>query len=100
MGRTVCDWRHYLAVIQRKPGALRNGAPFAELPDAFGVGGTYPGASIRKTQSVFPKLRGEMKPAASASLCLAVAVNDKKIFFRAATHPSEIDHSHRYDYYH
>jgi hypothetical protein len=32
---TVYDWRHYLAVIQRKPGALRNGAPFAELPDAF-----------------------------------------------------------------
>jgi len=24
------DWRHYLAVIQRKPGALRNGAPFIE----------------------------------------------------------------------
>ncbi len=34
-GRTVYDWHHYLAVIQRKPGALRNGAPFAELPEAF-----------------------------------------------------------------
>ncbi|MFL5289061.1 MAG: IS21 family transposase [Rhodopila sp.] len=34
-GRTVYDWRHYLAVIQRKPGALRNGAPFAEFPEAF-----------------------------------------------------------------
>jgi transposase len=34
-GRTVYDWRHYLAVLQRKPGALRNGAPFLELPDAF-----------------------------------------------------------------
>ena len=32
---TVHDWRHYLAVIQRKPGALRNGAPFAEPPAAF-----------------------------------------------------------------
>jgi transposase len=32
---TVYDWRHDLAVIQRKPGALRNGAPFAELPPAF-----------------------------------------------------------------
>ena len=31
-GQTVYDWRHYLAVLQRKPGALRNGAPFAELP--------------------------------------------------------------------
>lgn len=34
-GRTVYDWRHYLAVIQRKPGALRNGAPFTELPESF-----------------------------------------------------------------
>lgn len=31
----VYDWRHYLAVLQRKPGALRNGAPFTELPEAF-----------------------------------------------------------------
>ena len=34
-GATVYDWRHYLAVLQRKPGALRNGAPFADLPPAF-----------------------------------------------------------------
>ncbi|MCW2284206.1 hypothetical protein M2323_003579 [Rhodoblastus acidophilus] len=34
-GRTIYDWRHYLAVIQRKPGALGNGAPFLEMPDAF-----------------------------------------------------------------
>jgi hypothetical protein len=34
-GQTVYDWRHYLAVVQRKPGALRNGAPFVERPDAF-----------------------------------------------------------------
>jgi transposase len=34
-GQTVYDWRHYLAVIQRKPGALRNGAPFTEMPEAF-----------------------------------------------------------------
>jgi transposase len=34
-GQTVYDWRHYLAVVQRKPGALRNGAPFAELPESF-----------------------------------------------------------------
>ena len=33
--RTIYDWRHYLAVLQRKPGALRNGAPFAEFPLAF-----------------------------------------------------------------
>ena len=35
VGHTVYDWRHYLAVLQRKPGALRNGAPFVELPAAF-----------------------------------------------------------------
>jgi hypothetical protein len=34
-GQTIYDWRHYLAVLQRKPGALRNGAPFLELPEAF-----------------------------------------------------------------
>jgi transposase len=34
-GQTVYDWRHYLAVVQRKPGALRNGAPFAQMPEAF-----------------------------------------------------------------
>lgn len=33
--RIIYDWRHYLAVIQRKPGALRNGAPFTQLPPAF-----------------------------------------------------------------
>ena len=30
--RVVYDWRHYVPVIERKPGALRNGAPFADLP--------------------------------------------------------------------
>ena len=26
------DWQHYLPLIERKPGALRNGAPFADMP--------------------------------------------------------------------
>jgi hypothetical protein len=26
------DWQHYTPLIERKPGALRNGAPFADLP--------------------------------------------------------------------
>jgi transposase len=34
-GRTIYDWRHYLSVLQRKPGALRTGAPFLELPEGF-----------------------------------------------------------------
>ena len=31
--QTRYDWQHYVPLIARKPGALRNGAPFAELPD-------------------------------------------------------------------
>jgi len=31
-GRTAYDWQHYIPLVQRKPGALRNGAPFADLP--------------------------------------------------------------------
>lgn len=34
-GQTIYDWRHYVAVLQRKPGALRNGAPFNEMPKSF-----------------------------------------------------------------
>lgn len=33
--RTIYDLRYYLTVVQRKPGALRNGAPFLELPFVF-----------------------------------------------------------------
>jgi transposase len=31
-GHICYDWQHYIALVQRKPGALRNGAPFADLP--------------------------------------------------------------------
>ena len=34
-GQVTYDWQHYIELVQRKPGALRNGAPFLELPDAF-----------------------------------------------------------------
>lgn len=30
--RTLYDWQHYIPLVERKPGALRNGAPFADLP--------------------------------------------------------------------
>ena len=30
--QTRYDWQHYIDAIQRKPGALRDGAPFAEMP--------------------------------------------------------------------
>ncbi len=29
------DWQHYIPLLQRKPGALRNGAPFAGMPEPF-----------------------------------------------------------------
>lgn len=32
-GQVAYDWQHYIALIQRKPGALRNGAPFADMPE-------------------------------------------------------------------
>ena len=31
--RTHYDWQHYIAIVQRKPGALRDGAPFVHMPD-------------------------------------------------------------------
>ena len=31
-GRVNYDWQHYIDLVQRKPGALRNGAPFADMP--------------------------------------------------------------------
>lgn len=34
-GQVLYNWRHYLLVAQRKPGALRNGAPFQTLPESF-----------------------------------------------------------------
>ena len=31
-GQVRYDWEHYIPLVQRKPGALRNGAPFADMP--------------------------------------------------------------------
>ena len=31
-GQVHYDWQHYIALIERKPGALRNGAPFDDMP--------------------------------------------------------------------
>jgi transposase len=30
---TRYDWQHYIPLIERKPGALRNGAPFTDMPE-------------------------------------------------------------------
>ncbi len=32
-GQTQYNWQHYIPLAQRKPGALRNGAPFVEVPE-------------------------------------------------------------------
>lgn len=31
--QTIYDWTHYIKLIERKPGALRNGAPFKGMPE-------------------------------------------------------------------
>ena len=33
--QTLYDWTHYISLIERKPGALRNGAPFKTMPEPF-----------------------------------------------------------------
>jgi transposase len=33
--QTRYDWQHYIPLLQRKPGALRNGAPFADMPEVL-----------------------------------------------------------------
>ena len=33
--QTIYVWQHYIPLVLRKPGALRNGAPFAEMPVPF-----------------------------------------------------------------
>jgi transposase len=32
-GQTHYDWQHYIALAERKPGVLRNGAPFGDMPE-------------------------------------------------------------------
>lgn len=34
-GQTRYDWLHYLPLVERKPGVLRNGAPFTQMPEPF-----------------------------------------------------------------
>jgi len=34
-GQTSYDWLHYVPLIERKPGTLRNGAPFEDMPPAL-----------------------------------------------------------------
>lgn len=33
--QTFYDWQHYIPLISQKPGALRNGAPFATMPEVL-----------------------------------------------------------------
>lgn len=49
--QTAYDWQHYIDLVQRKPGALRNGAPFLDMPEPLQRLRTalmrHDGASIR-----------------------------------------------------
>ena len=33
--QTLYDWQHYISLLERKPGGLRSGAPFATMPAAL-----------------------------------------------------------------
>jgi len=67
IGRTLYDWRHYLSVLQRKPGALRNGAPFTELPDSF-----------KRLQAVLLKRPGGDREMVDVELALESGVPSKQ----------------------
>ena len=69
-GQTVYDWRHYLAVVQRKPGALRNGAPFKGLP-----------ASFKRLRSVLMKREGGDRE--MADILALVLHHDEKLVEQA-----------------
>ncbi|MBB3565785.1 hypothetical protein FHX06_007158 [Rhizobium sp. BK512] len=68
--RTIYDWRHYLAVFQRKPGALRKGAPFLELPSAF-----------RKLQDQMPRRSGGDRE--MVDILALVLHHDEQVVLRA-----------------
>jgi hypothetical protein len=59
---TFYDWRHYVSLIERKPGALRNGAPFETLPEP-----------LKKLQSIL--LRREGGDRVMAQVLAAVPVH-------------------------
>ncbi len=60
--QTFYDWRHYISLIERKPGALRNGAPFETLPEV-----------LRKLQNIL--LRHEGGDRVMAQVLAAVPVH-------------------------
>ena len=60
--RVHYDWQHYITLIQRKPGALRDGAPFLSMPD-----------SLRKLQQVL--LRQPHGDRAMAQVLAAVPIH-------------------------
>jgi hypothetical protein len=77
-GTTIYDWRHYLAVVQRKPGALRNGAPFAELPKSF-----------KRLQAVLMKREGGDRE--MADILALVLHHDEKLVERAVREAIQSD---------
>jgi len=77
-GKTVYDWRHYLSVVQRKPGALRNGAPFSELPESF-----------RRLQAVLLKRPGGDRE--MVDVLALVLLHDERLVEQAITAALEVE---------
>ena len=77
--KTIYDWRHYLSVVQRKPGALRNGAPFAELPESF-----------RRLQAILLKHRGGDRE--MVDILALVLLHDEQLVERAVREALEAGH--------
>ncbi|MGH2520323.1 MAG: IS21 family transposase, partial [Chloroflexota bacterium] len=69
--QTFYDWRHYVSLIERKPGALRNGAPFETLPE-----------SLKRLQSIL--LRHEGGDRVMAQVLAAVPVHGLEAVLVAA----------------
>jgi len=61
LGRTIYDWRHYLAVMQRKPGALRNGkVPKADVGRYDTLREMCPNFIFNRGVMIPPALRGTL----------------------------------------
>ena len=69
--QTFYDWQHYISLIERKPGALRNGAPFETLPDV-----------LKQLQSIL--LRHEGGDAVMAQVLAAVPIHGLEAVLVAA----------------
>ena len=67
-GRTQYDWQHYIPLLQRKPGALRNGAPFAGMRSANPPCRPFP-AAVRRSYAAAVRTVSSTGWAGACQLC-------------------------------